>query len=124
MEQIQIDLIDFRTSFDGQYKWVCQIKNYFSKFTALYALKSKRASKIADCLANFLIFCRPPELAQMDNDKEFKGMCLILLKGFGIHVVYGRPRHPQAQGLVEQANGVAKVKLDAYLKEMGISKNK
>ena len=124
LERIQIDLIDFRTSSDGQYKWVCQIKDHFSKFTALYALKSKRASEIADCLANFLMFCGPPEIAQMDNGKEFKGICLILLKRFGIHVVYGRPRHPQAQGLVEQANGVAKVKLGAYLKEMGIAKNK
>ena len=61
----------------------------------------------------------PPEIAQMDNSKEFKGVCLILLKRFGIRIVHGRPRRPQTQGLVEQANGVAKTKLAAYLREIG-----
>ena len=70
------------------------------------------------------MFYGPPELAQIDNSKEFKGMCLILLKRFSIYVVYGQPRYPQAQGLIKQANGVTKTKLAAYIREMGISKNK
>ena len=84
LERIQIDLIDFRHTPDGQYKWVCHIKDHFSKFTILYALKSKRVSEVANCLSNFLMCFRPPKILQMDNGKEFKGACLILLKRFGI----------------------------------------
>ncbi len=39
---------------------------------------------------------------------NFKGVLLILLQRYGIKVINGRPRHPQTQGLVEQANGVMK----------------
>ena len=67
----------------------------------------------------FLMCFGPPTVAQMDNGKEFKGLCLILLKRFGIPIVNGRPRRPQTQGLVEQANGVAKTKLAVYLRELG-----
>jgi len=52
---------------------------------------------------------------QCDNGVEFKGVLLILLKKYGIKIINGRPRHPQTQGLVEQANGVIKVKLCCWL---------
>lgn len=42
---------------------------------------------------------------------------LILLKKYGIKILNGRPRHPQTQGLVEQANGVMKTKLRCWLEE-------
>ena len=119
MERLQIDLIDFRHTPDGHFKWVLQIKDHFSKYTCLFALRSKEASEVADALAIFLMCFGPPEIAQMDNGKEFKGICLLLLKRFGIPIVHGRPRRPQTQGLVEQANGVAKTKLSAYPREMG-----
>ena len=58
----------------------------------------------------------------MDNGKEFKGAVLILLKRFGVRIINGRPRRPQTQGLVEQANGFAKSKLGTYLTEIGTRK--
>ena len=119
MERLQIDLIDMRHSPDGRFKWILHIKDHFSKYTALFALRSKEASAVADKLADFLMFAGPPEIVQMDNGKEFKGVCLLLLKRFGIRIVNDRSRRPQTQGLVEQANGVAKTKLAAYLREMG-----
>ena len=118
MERIQIDLIDMRHIADGRFKWICHIKDHVSKFTALYATKSKQASEIADCLANYLMFCGEPEIAQLDNGKEFKSACLMMLKRFGVRIINGRPRRPQTQGLVEQANGVVKTKLGVYLREM------
>ena len=122
MERLQIDMIDMRHIPDGRFKWICHIKDHFSKFSALYACKSKTASEVADCLANFLMFCGEPELIQMDNGSEFKGVCLMLIKRFGIRVINGRPRRPQTQGLVEQSNGVAKTKLGVYLREMATKK--
>ena len=115
MERLQINLIDMRHIADGRLKWICHIKDHFLKFTAFYALKSKQASEVADCVANFLMFYGPPEIAHMDNGKEFKGACLMLLKRFGIRIINGRPRRSQTQGSVEQGNYVAKTKLGTHL---------
>ena len=89
MERLQIDLIDFRHSPDGRYKWVLHIKDHFLKYTALFPLKSKLASEVANAVANFIMCFGPPEVAQMDNSKEFKGLYLILLKRFGIRIING-----------------------------------
>ena len=62
MERLQIDLIDMRHTPDGRFKWICHIKDHFSKFSALYACKSKQASEITDCVANFMMFCGEPEI--------------------------------------------------------------
>jgi len=56
---------------------------------------------------------------QCDNGAEFKGVFLILLKKYGIKIIYGRRKHPQTQGLVEKANGVMKVKLRCWLANHG-----
>jgi hypothetical protein len=39
----------------------------------LYALHSKRADKVAACIAAFIKHFYPPEYIQYDNGKEFKG---------------------------------------------------
>ena len=89
MERLQINLIDFRHMPDGKYKWSLHIKNHFSKYTALFHLKSKQATDIADALAVFLICFGPPEIVQMDNGKEFNGICFLLLKRFEVCIVNG-----------------------------------
>jgi len=33
---------------------------------------------------------------------------------YGTKLVHSRPRHPQAQGLVERANGMLKAKINAW----------
>jgi transposase InsO family protein len=48
----------------------------------------------------------PPEILQSDNGREFKGAVERLLLAWGIKIKHGKPRTPQVQGLVEQANGV------------------
>ena len=120
MERLQINLINMRHIADRRFKWICHIKDHFSKFSALYAMKGKTASEVADCLENFLMFYGAPEITQMDNSKEFKGVCLMMLKRFGICIINGRPRQPQTQGCVEQANSTAKTKLGGFLREIGI----
>jgi len=52
---------------------------------------------------------------QCDNGAEFKGVLLILQKKYGIKIINGSARHPQTQGLIEQANGVVKTKLRFWL---------
>jgi hypothetical protein len=45
-ERVQVDLIDMRYESSDQYKWILYIKDYFSKYTQLYPLKSKYSELI------------------------------------------------------------------------------
>lgn len=114
LERVQIDLVDMRHEPDGQYKWLLHIRDHFSKYTSLYALKSKECVEVAVNIAQWIGCFGPPKILQCDNGKEFKGVLLVLLKHHGIKVINGRPRNPQTQGLVEQANGTFKNKLRAW----------
>ena len=91
------------------------MKDHVSKFSALFAQTSKEASECVTSLAIFIKFLGEPEICQSDNGREFKGMLLILLKRHGIKNVYGRPRTPRTQKLVEQGNFVVKDKLRKWV---------
>jgi hypothetical protein len=106
---------------DGQFKWIFHLKDHFSKHSMLYAMKSKRASEVADNLELYIRHVGVPEILQFDNGREFKGACLILAKRSFIQVINGRPRTPRTQGLVEQANKVVKEKITKWQAENGTS---
>lgn len=117
LHRVQIDLVDMRAVPHNGYHWILHIKDHFSKFSFLYPLHNKTAVGVAKCIAEWLGIVGIPKIIQCDNGKEFKGVLLILLQKYGIKVINGRPRHPQTQGLVEQANGVMKTKLQCWLEE-------
>ena len=117
LERLQMDLMDMGSIPAGPYKWILHIKDHFSKYSMLFALTTKESSKIADFLELFIKFYGVPEIIQADNGREFKGAVAILCKRLKIKVINGRPRHPQTQGLVEQANGVAKRKINAWMND-------
>ena len=119
LERLQIDLMDMGSIPAGPFKWILHIKDHFSKYSMLYALITKESSKIADCLQEFVRYYGVPEIIQSDNGREFKGAVAMLCKRLKIKVINGRPRHPQTQGLVEQANGVAKKKINAWIHDTG-----
>jgi hypothetical protein len=50
-KRVQIDLIDIRHTPSGRYAWILHVKDHFSKYSQLYALKSKHALGITECLA-------------------------------------------------------------------------
>jgi hypothetical protein len=79
----------------------------------LFALYSKYVEPIAKCIAIFIQAFFPIEILQCDNRKEFKGALLILLRQYGIKIVYRAPRTLYVQGLVEQANGTIERKIGA-----------
>ena len=115
LERLQIDMVDMSSIPAGPYKWILHVKDHFSKYSMLYALSTKESAKIADCLQEFVRYYGVPDIIQSDNGREFKGAVTLLCKRFKIKVINGRPRHPQTQGLVEQANGVAKTKINAWM---------
>ena len=80
LERIQIDLIDKRNQPDGDYKWILHIRCHFSKYSAIFPLKSKSAAEVADRIAFWIASCEPAKILQCDNGTEFKAVLLILLK--------------------------------------------
>jgi hypothetical protein len=119
LQRIQIDLIDMRAEADGHAKWICHIKDHFSKYSALFALPSKEAEEVAHALSIFIMFLGIPEIMQADNGREFKGCVSKLVANHGVKVKNGRPRTPHVQGLVEQGNNSVKDSLRAWKAESG-----
>lgn len=111
MAQVQADLIDMRTKPDGEFVWILHLKDHFSKFSMLYALKSKRSSEITYYINLFVRHLAIPGILQCDNGREFKGAVLLFLKKHNIKLINGRSRKPRTRGLVEQANAVVKDKI-------------
>ena len=107
MARWQIDLVDFRTCPDGEYKWICNVQDHFTKFCWLKPLKSKCAEEVAQVLYELMGTYGSPCILQSDNGKEFRNSVVYNLKKLwhNLKIIHGRPRHPQSQGSVERSNG-------------------
>jgi hypothetical protein len=107
---------------DGEFKYICHVRDHFSRFSWAKALTSKRAVEVAAYLFDLFHFLgSPPTILQSDNGKEF---CASVIKELvnlwpSIKIINGRPRHPQSQGLVERANGILQQKLGKWKEDTG-----
>jgi transposase InsO family protein len=113
MQRVQIDLMDFRADADGQYKWILQIKDHFSRYIWLFALREKDSKEVAHCLEWWISAFGEPRIIQSDNGSEFKRYIYRLLEKHRIHLINSSPYHPISQGSVEKANGSFKRRLRA-----------
>ena len=86
---------------DGEYKWVYHMEDHFSKFYMLFAIKDKEAPSVAYNIHHWIAVLGIFEILQSDNGGEFKGICLELMRRYGVKVINGRPRTPRTQGLIE-----------------------
>ena len=121
-ERVQFDLIDMRGNPDGPYCWILHIRDHFGKFSTAYPLCSKRSREVANALLACISIFGPPKILQCNNGKEFKGTVLMLVKLHGVTLINGWPRHPETQGLIEQANRGLKSKLYAWKEELKTNK--
>ena len=80
---------------DGEYVWICYMEDYFSKFYWLFAMTNKEAPIVAYYIYMWIVILGIFEILQSDNGGEFKGICLELLRRYGIKVINGRPRTPR-----------------------------
>lgn len=102
----QIDLIDFQSIPDKEYKWLLNYQDHATKFLHLRPLRSKQASEVAlEVLFIFLEF-GAPYILQSDNGREFTAKVLeeVVKLWPECKIVHGTPRHPQTQGSVERSN--------------------
>ena len=120
-ERVQVDLIDMTSTLDGQYVWICHMVDHFSKYYILFPLKNKEAATVARCIHHWITVLGIFEILQSDNGSEFKGICLKLIARYGIKVINSRPRTPHTQGLVKQANGTIKSRINAWERTHGSS---
>src|SRR5262249_21655645 len=66
----------------------------------------------------FVVF-GPLTIFQSDNGKEFTAEIIRDVTNLwpGVKIINGRPRHPQSQGCIEQANGVLSEKLAKWMED-------
>ena len=119
-KRIQIDLIVMRNKPDEDYKWIAHVVDNFSQFHVMWAQREKSAVEVKNGLRqHWFAYFGLPSILQSDNGKEFKNKTVAELIDEwddNCECIYGRPRHPQSQGLVKQSNGTAEMMIAAELK--------
>jgi hypothetical protein len=115
----QADLIDYSRKPDGPYKWVLRYVDHHSGFAHVASLPNKEAKTVGKALVKILATAVLPEILHTDNGGEFTGKCIEKIKKHypTIHIVKGRPRHPQSQGCVERGNSAFKEALEVWKSE-------
>ena len=76
-----------RGSPDGNYCWIPHIRDHFSKFSAAFALKSKRSREVAEKLLIWIGLFGSSEILQCDSGTEFQGAVAILIKFHNIQLI-------------------------------------
>ena len=113
----QVDLIDMQSMANGGNKWIMVYQDHLMKYCILRPLTSKRASEVAYQLVDIFLLIGAPHILQSDNGAEFTASVIAELKLLwpDLHLVHGKPRHPQSQGSVERLNCDIKDMLIAWL---------
>ncbi|XP_063827754.1 uncharacterized protein LOC135077121 [Ostrinia nubilalis] len=113
----QIDLVDFQTSPDQEFKWLLQYQDHLTKFSFLRPLKSKQAKEVAIEMLKIFLEVGCPHILQSDNGREFTASVLkeIVSLWPACKIVNGRPRYPQSQGSIERSNQDVKNMIRAWM---------
>jgi transposase InsO family protein len=139
-EHIEIDLVDMsylpQEHLGEEMKWICHIKDHFSKYSQAvshplcpdqecsaekqYPIPRKTAVCVKDILLRWITAFGSPAILQSNNGLEFcNSLVNDLAKEYRFKIAHGRPYHPQAQGLVEQGNGVIKSRIAKWMDDTG-----
>ena len=121
LAHVQVDLIDFRNlpcECHSKHNWVLHVVDHFSKYSWMFALKTKQTEEVAVTLTNLFWLFGFPSILHSDNGKEFKSKTMSeLCRKHQIKQVHGAPRTPSTQGLVERNNRTVKENILNILKE-------
>ncbi|KAM3066491.1 KRAB-A domain-containing protein 2 [Clarireedia jacksonii] len=66
-ERLTLDLMDFRADADGEYCWIWQLKDHFSKMIWVKALKGKTTTEATEPLAEWLEGNVPAQIIAVNN---------------------------------------------------------
>ncbi|CAH3986430.1 unnamed protein product [Pieris brassicae] len=115
----QVDLIDFQSCSDGEFKWLLNYEDNATKFVSLRPLKSKRASEVAMELMKIFMTFGAPYILQSDNGREFTANIIEELTAMWpeFKIIHGSPRRPETQGSVERSNQDVENMLRMWMKD-------
>jgi len=118
-ERGQVDLIDFQSVPDGNYKWILNYQDHNTKFKSLRPMENKRAIEVSTHLLSIFLIFGAPSILQSDNGREFVNCVIDELKQLWSEcvIIHGRPRHPQSQGSIERANQDVEHMLRAWMQD-------
>ena len=102
----QVDLIDFQSQPDWEYKFIMAYQSHLTKFVIYKSLTSKRAQDVAYNLGDIIPLLGTPSVLQSYNGREFVNNMVTSLKKFwsALRIINGKPCHLQSKGSVERAN--------------------
>ena len=84
LSRVQVDLMDMQSEPDGEFKWILNCQDHFTKFCHLRPLKQKTGKEVAEVLVEiFLTNNGAPQILQMDNGLEFKNQFSIIWRNSG-----------------------------------------
>ncbi|GBP28355.1 KRAB-A domain-containing protein 2 [Eumeta japonica] len=118
-ERGQVDLIDFQSAPDGQFKWLLNYQDHATKFVHLRPLSSKQASEVALELLKIFLEFGAPYILQSDNGREFTAKIIAEMVNMwpDCKIIHGTPRHPQTQGSVERSHQDVENMLRAWMRD-------
>ncbi|XP_045446899.1 uncharacterized protein LOC123655106 [Melitaea cinxia] len=102
----QVDLIDFQTQPDGNFKFIMVYQDHLTKFVLLRALQCKRAAEVAYHLNDIFLTIGAPCILQSNNGRKFVN-----------NVISELARHSQSQGSVERANQAIENMIGSWMNE-------
>ena len=106
---------------DGEYSWILHGVDHWSKLHFAYLLVHKSALDVAVVLEKYIFpIMGIPSILQSDNGRKFINAVIkeVIRSWPGqVQLISGRPRHPQSQGLVEQAHYTLERMLSAKIVE-------
>lgn len=109
--RIKSDLIAVRIKPNSKHVQIEQLKDDFFKFSMLYTLTSKKASKIGYYISFFIWYMRISGILRCDNRRQFKATLLLFLKKHNIKLINCRPKTLSTQRRVKKVNTVVKNKI-------------
>ena len=79
MQKIQMDLIDFSSRADQDFKYILHVRDHFSKLSWAFLLKSKCAAEVATHLSKVFCMFGPARILQSDNGQEINAKVITEL---------------------------------------------
>lgn len=113
---IEIDLVDMSSKADGDYKWLLNGIDVFTKKAYTVPLFNKEEGTVLEGIKKMIAGMKQkPSTIRSDNGSEFINDAIVdWAEKEDITLVNGKPGTPQSQGNVERFNGVLKRLIEMY----------
>ncbi|XP_049702878.2 KRAB-A domain-containing protein 2-like [Helicoverpa armigera] len=115
----QVELMDFQSCPDGEYKWLLNYQDNATQFVSLRPLTTDNAQEVAMELMKIFMIFGPPYILQSDKRREFTTEIIAKITSMWpeCKIVNRSPSHPQTQNSVEKNNQDIETMLRTWMKD-------